>query len=300
MPASPKRSLFVKILISSDEPRLRAGWRLLGQFAALVFILVLFSCPLVILYKQNSSFEFLFLIDKVLGFFAITASVFLARRLFDRRSVPSLGLALKPLAFWDMLSGILIAGLVMGFIYVLEWSLGWLHFTGFAWQTQPISQVVINVFIWFLLFVAVGWQEELQARGYWLQNLADGLNLPWGVLISSLLFASAHLMNPNVSWIAILGLICAGIFLAYGYLRTRQLWLPIGLHIGWNFFEGTIFGFQVSGLSGMPTLIQQTTQGPELFTGGPFGPEAGLVVLPGLVLGALLIYRYTRNRKPGD
>ena len=104
-------------------------------------------------------------------------------------------------------------------------------------------------------------------------------------------------MNPNVSWTAVLGLVLAGLFLAFGYLRTRQLWLPIGLHIGWNFFEGTIFGFQVSGLSEMPSLIRQTVQGPELVTGGLFGPEAGLVVLPAMALGVLLIFGYTRRRK---
>jgi hypothetical protein len=140
----------------------------------------------------------------------------------------------------------------------------------------------------------VGWQEELLARGYWLQNLAEGLNPIWAVLISSVLFALGHLLNPNVSWNAILGLVFAGIFLAYGYLRTRQLWLPIGLHIGWNFFEGTVFGFQVSGLTEMPQLIRQVVQGPELVTGGLFGPEAGLVVLPAMALGVLLIFGYTR------
>ena len=130
--------------------------------------------------------------------------------------------------------------------------------------------------------------------GYWLQNLAEGLNPAWAVLISSALFALGHLLNPNVSWNAILGLVFAGIFLAYGYLRTRQLWLPIGLHIGWNFFEGTVFGFQVSGLTEMPQMIRQVVQGPELITGGLFGPEAGLVVLPAMALGVLLIFGFSR------
>jgi hypothetical protein len=91
------------------------------------------------------------------------------------------------------------------------------------------------------------------------------------------------------------GLVLAGLHLACGYLR-RLAALPIGLHIGWNFFEGTVFGFQVSGLSGMPTLIRQIIDGPELLTGGAFGPEAGLVILPAFVLGVLLVYGYTRQR----
>jgi hypothetical protein len=87
-------------------------------------------------------------------------------------------------------------------------------------------------------------------------------------------------------------LVASGLFLASGYLRTRQLWLPIGLHIGWNFFEGPLFGFAVSG-TGPFTLIRQVPTGPELLTGGAFGPEAGLIVLPALGIGLILINWYS-------
>jgi membrane protease YdiL (CAAX protease family) len=294
--SKPERSLLARIFISSAEPRLRAGWRLIGQTAMMSFLISLFSCPVTILLSKNIPSERLYLISTPLSFFAITVSVFLARRVFDRRSLVSLGLSIRPQAGLDILAGVLIAGVVMGFIYLMEWSFGWLKFENFTWQVQPVSQVVIEALTWLLLFVMVGWQEELLARGYWLQNLAEGLNLFWGVLISSILFSLGHLLNPNMSWVAILGLVFAGLFLAYGYLRTHQLWLSIGLHIGWNFFEGTVFGFQVSGLSGIPRLIHHTVQGPELVTGGLFGPEAGLVVLPAMALGVFLIYGYTRNR----
>lgn len=291
--SKPARSLLARIFISPAEPRLRAGWRLIGQMAIMTFMLVLFSCPAAIFSAQKLPSEALFLLSNLLGFFAITVSVFLARRFFDRRSLASLGLIITPRSALDVLMGILIAGAMMGLIYVLEWSLGWLKFEAFAWQVQPISQVLIEASLWLLVFVAVGWQEELLARGYWLQNLADGINLFWGVLVSSVFFALGHLMNPNVSLNAILGLVLAGMFLAFGYLCTRQLWLPIGLHIGWNFFEGTVFGFQVSGLSEIPRLIRHSVLGPELVTGGLFGPEAGLVILPAMALGVVLIYGYT-------
>ena len=91
------------------------------------------------------------------------------------------------------------------------------------------------------------------------------------------------------------GIFLAGAFLALGYLTTRQLWLPIGLHIGWNFFEGVVFGFPVSGTETYSLLITNMV-GPDLWTGGPFGPEAGIVVLPSLMLGALLIFIYSKVR----
>jgi hypothetical protein len=68
------------------------------------------------------------------------------------------------------------------------------------------------------------------------------------------------------------------------------------LHIGWNFFEGPVFGFPVSGLTDMPSLLIHTVSGPEIVTGGAFGPEAGLVIIPAMALGALAIFWYTRDR----
>jgi hypothetical protein len=125
--------------------------------------------------------------------------------------------------------------------------------------------------------------------------LESGLNTFWGVLISSAIFGIMHLGNPNATWISAVGILLAGVFLAFGYLRTRQLWLPIGLHIGWNFFEGVVFGFPVSGLDSY-RFTHITINGPEIWTGGPFGPEAGLVLIPALILGSMLIFVYTRRR----
>ncbi|MCZ7553713.1 MAG: CPBP family intramembrane metalloprotease [Anaerolineales bacterium] len=145
-------------------------------------------------------------------------------------------------------------------------------------------------------FTATGWQEELYFRGYLLQNLRAGLNLGWGVALSTAAFSLAHFANPHASAIALLGILLAGLLFAYAYLRSGRLWLAIGLHIGWNFFEGAVFGFPVSGMETL-RLIHPQVNGPELFTGGAFGPEAGLALLPALALGALGVYLFTRPRK---
>ena len=152
-----------------------------------------------------------------------------------------------------------------------------------------------NVLLFFVIFIFVGWNEELLSRGYHLQTIASGINLFWGVIISSAVFGLLHLGNPNATWISAAGIFFAGADLAYVYIRTRQLWLPIGLHIGWNFFEGVVFGFSVSGLD-IYALTRIDVTGSVLWTGGAFGPEAGLIVLPALVLGGILIYWFTRSR----
>ncbi len=295
-PPKPQRSILARIFLSPDEPRLRAGWRLLIQTILMVLIAMGFSIPLLLL---ADAFQFAIdglILNQVIELFVITASVYLARRFLDRRAFTSLGMKLDRRAAFDVLAGTLIAGLMMGLVYLLEWSMGWLTFEGFAWQVQPVGNVLSGVVLMLIVFIFVGWNEELLSRGYHLQTLSSGLNLTWGIILSSAVFGLLHLGNPNATWVSTAGIFFAGVFLAYGYLRTRQLWLPIGLHIGWNFFEGVVFGFPVSGLTDMPRLILQTVHGPELFTGGAFGPEAGLVMLPAVIAGVLAIWWYTDGR----
>ena len=298
-PSPPrKRPILARIFLSPEERRLRAGWRLLIQ--TLIWLVLMFGLVILFGFISGRFFSNQLTLSVIASLFSVTISVFLARKLLDRRSILSLGLKTDLRALWDLLIGIGIAAAMMAFIYALEWAFGWLSFEGFAWQNQSMDAVVIGTLEMLLVFILVGWEEELLSRGYHLQNLASGINLTWGVILSSLIFALMHLGNPNVSVMAVLGLITAGFFLAFGYLRTRQLWLPIGLHIGWNFFEGTVFGFQVSGLD-IYRLVEQTVQGPHIFTGGEFGPEAGLILIPGLALGVALIYFYSgiRNKEQG-
>ena len=303
----PERTgnLLSRIFITQDATRLRAGWRLLLQSMILLSLgmclgVLLVSVLLALDPSLVESISFLSPITMLLGViaetFAITISVFLARRFIDKQPIESLGLKLNLQALFDVLAGIGISALQMGLIYALMAGLGWLTFEGFAWEFDPIATVISSTLSFFVVFLLVGWNEELLSRGYHLQNIASGLNLTWGVIISSAVFSLFHLANPGATWVSTAGLFLAGIFLACGYVRTKQLWLSIGLHIGWNFFEGVVFGFPVSGLD-IYALIRIHVTGPVLWTGGAFGPEAGLIVLPSLILGAGLIYWFTRGRK---
>ncbi len=286
-----KRNFFQTVFISPDEPRLRAGWRLLFH------ILIMIPIGMIIGAASKVLFPFWrggVLQEQLISLIIMTSSIFIARRWFDKRPFTSLGLKLEPKMWIDLLAGIGITFLQMGFIYLVMYALGWITFDGFAWEFESASSVTSGLVGMFVAFVLVGWNEELLSRGYQLQNLADGINLVWGVIISSAVFGILHLGNPNATWLSAAGIFLAGVYLAYGYIRTKQLWLPIGLHIGWNFFEGVGFGFPVSGMDFF-RLTRITVDGPELWTGGAFGPEAGLIVVPALILGMILIYIYTQK-----
>ena len=123
---------------------------------------------------------------------------------------------------------------------------------------------------------------------------------PWlGVGLSSLIFAFYHSLNPNLNPLAVINLILFGLFMAMYVLFDESIWGVFGLHSAWNWAQGNIFGLPVSGMdAGGGTLVNLRFHGPTWFTGGAFGPEAGipvtvLLVISILVTGSLL---YNRTR----
>ena len=139
------------------------------------------------------------LLLEIASFAAVIISVFIARRFLDRRSFTSLGFQANGRVWRDLLAGFLIAGIMMGFIYLIERLAGWLSRPASPGRIPLRWRSLLSLGIMLLVFIFTGWQEELYFRGYLLQNLSDGLNLGWGVAISSVVFGLAHLSNPNAT-----------------------------------------------------------------------------------------------------
>lgn len=124
-------------------------------------------------------------------------------------------------------------------------------------------------------FILVSLTEELFTRGYLLGNLLTSLNKWLALAVSSIVFAAFHLANPNMSWLSFVNLFLAGILLGLPYLLTRSLWFSIAFHFGWNFFQGTVFGFNVSGREVFSLILQSREQN-DVFNGGDFGFEGSV------------------------
>jgi len=289
-------SMFIRtIFISPSEPRLRALWRLLLHGSLTIALVLIVGSLFVVIITVLGGDATNSLLINLIPLAAILLATWIARRILDHRTFRSLGFNFDRQALADLAFGFALPALLFGLIFAFEWGMGWISFQGWAWDSYTPAQTAYLLLTSLGIFIIVGVQEEALSRGYHLQNMAEAMSMQWAVFLSSAVFAILHLANPGASIGAILGILAAGYFLAFAWIRTRNLWLPIGLHIGWNFFEGTIFGFPVSGTQSF-NLIRQTVQGPELITGGTFGPEAGLVVFPAIILGALLIWVYTRTR----
>ena len=128
--------------------------------------------------------------------------------------------------------------------------------------------------------------EELLFRGVLFRNVEERTGTWIALLLTGVVFGLMHLLNPDASlWGAIAIAIEAGFMLAACYAATRNLWVPIGVHFGWNFAAGGIFSVAVSGNGQSKGLLDATISGPDLLTGGDFGPEGSLyTVAAGAVL----------------
>jgi membrane protease YdiL (CAAX protease family) len=258
-----------------NERRLRAGWRI-----ALFFAMFMALSALVIpLLAEPSAMEALdprqlfLLIPLLLASWVMT-------RLVDQRPVATLGVSLNRRAIAELAWGMLLGAFLIGLVFGVFLAVGAIRITRIRWEPSEFG-----LFAWGgLFFLGAAVLEELLLRGYLFQTLLEGLGIYPTLIISSVLFSAAHLANPNISQLGLITIALAGLLFSVCYLKTRALWMPIGVHAAWNFFEGHVFSLPVSGLTVQPHLFDVHVSGALLVTGGAFGPEGSLVTA--LVLGA--------------
>jgi membrane protease YdiL (CAAX protease family) len=146
------------------------------------------------------------------------------------------------------------------------------------------------------LAVLSGIGEELVFRGIVFRIFEEMFGSLVALLVSAGFFGAVHLLNPGATLTSGLAIALeAGLLLGVSYMAVRNLWLPMGLHFGWNFAESAVFGSVVSGAA-FKGLLATTLTGPDLLTGGKFGPEASVVAVAicaaaALVIGAVAVRR---------
>ena len=184
-------------------------------------------------------------------------------------------------------------GLAMGFVIMLSgfFILVLTH----QLQFVDIKFNALNLVYSVGIFVFVAVSEEVFTRGYLLRNLAFSFNKYVALVVSALVFSLMHLANPNANLVGLSIIFLSGLVLGLPYLYTKNLWFPIALHFSWNFFQGPIFGYNVSGMN-FYKLIETKYTTPNNWNGGEFGFE-GSIVAVFFLLGALaVIYFLFRNR----
>lgn len=316
-----------RLLWNQDEKRLRAVWRLVIHTLLVLFLTALFTVLLMFIVvlidvatgtsiqdvlagtgpiQWVDSTWFSFVITPLATLSGILSATFITGRWVDRRKFSKFGITFSKDWWADLAFGLGLGAGLMGLIFTAGWLTGSLRVTGFFVINQQDGSFLLGFIQALVFFIFVGIYEELLSRGYHLINLAEGINHPligkrtalllaYGV--SSLVFGFLHLGNPNATWVSVINICLAGIFLGLGMVLTGSLAIPIGVHITWNFFQGNVFGFAVSGINTGVTVIATETVNNTWLIGGAFGPEAGLLSIAAMVLGSVLTMLWIRRTR---
>lgn len=290
------------IFYNVTEGRLRAGWRILvfcvlfWCFSASIF----FIRPLLgDIDKSTFLTEYRLLIVGVLTISAVL-SVLIVRKFIDKRPYVTIGLHLGRGGWKDVLFGFALSGMMAGLFFISAMALGVVQFDSFnpqitggtdliSWLKVMFSGILMLALVEMIL---VGFWEELVFRGYLFRNMKQGMGLILTIVISCLLYGLVHYTNPNATIMSSAIIVVLGFLRIYGVLLTNMLWLSMGMHIGWNFFQGPIFGFSVSGHES-DTLLQISHSGPDWLSGGAFGPEGSIIILPIIILALLAMNQWS-------
>ena len=283
----------MKGIFVSGQGTVRNGWKVLGFLALTALVLKLGNLAL------QPALPFLKLhrdwIPQPFGAgLLVLLPTFLVLRL-ERRPLREVGLGLGGRWFREALLGTILGVALIGLSALLVRGVGGFHF-------ERGQAGVREVLVGFWLFAGVAFFEELAFRGYLFQRLRDGLGAWATQILLAAFFAFAHWGNPGMhgatkAW-ATVNIALAAVMLGLAYLRTRSLALPMGLHLGWNWAQGTLLGFGVSGNAESGLLCPVFHGRPEWLTGGAFGLEASVPALLVLVGFILVLHRWKGTAPP--
>lgn len=283
-----------------NQKGIRSGWRLLTWFSLSLVSLIVLSIGLAIampgLFRKVSdpSVRTWFLLsgDWILFVPVFIAAVVVAL-IMEQRPVSSLGFGFHSRWLWELLAGMGAGALMLSSVMFILICLGAYRVHGFQGAFLPTASSCLVMAAGFL---GVGVFEEFLFRGYFLQNLIDGLGLPAAAAISCLLFGLTHAFNPGENPAGILNVFLAGILFLVLIVRTRSLWMAVGLHAAWDWSQNFLFGVADSGIVLPGGLLRTTAHGPAWLTGGTDGPEGSVI---GIFIVGLAILFFARSRWVG-
>jgi len=244
--------------------------------------------PLMDLNAMNSMGIGKLLILQLFGFLPLIPLVYCFRKFVDKASIASIGFQIQNKST-DMLAGLLMAVFILGGGTLVLYTLGYIGLSRSGTSIQMLLPA-------FCLFIIVSLNEEILFRGYILNNLLSSMNKYTALLVSAAIFTIFHLLNFNISVLAVVNLMLAGMLLGGAYIFTRNLWFSLSLHLFWNFFQGPVLGYEVSGQK-MESVFSIKTTGNAMIHGGGFGFEGSIVCTIMVSITVALVLAFFSKRR---
>ena len=220
-------------------------------------------------------------------------------RIIERRPFSVYGFGISNQWVSEYLRGVVLGAVLLAMVFFTELALGWVHIAGYFKVSAPQYLLTVSFLFSFVKIFCVGIYEELISRGLIQRNFVEGFTGLWNLdavkakilalILASTFFGILHFRNPNSSLMSAIGISVIGMLFGLGYVLTGRLALPMGLHMSWNLVQGAIFGFPVSGDLEPASILSISRTGNPSFTGGSFGPEAGILGIIAAAVGILIL-----------
>jgi len=291
-------------MFKNAEGKVRSGWKIaaaLGSFFVILMVVETIVAMVLMFTVMGSADSIWSLYDNlleemmawswllsILQTVVMTAvAVFTWKIIFKRKlsgmGLPCIGKHVKELGW-----GLLLGAVSMTLVFVL------LLATGLIKVASWVPKVSADTFLYLLIFILVGIAEETFSRGYCMSVMRQTRSYTLIFIVPAVIFSLLHISNPGFSFGAFANIAIVGLLFAYMYIKSGNIWMPIGFHITWNYFQGCVFGLSTSGL-GIDGLIKSEYTRYGLLGGGAFGPEEGVLTTVVLLLGFLFVKWYYRK-----
>lgn len=284
-----------KSIFHNEFGRIRSGWRFSIFLLAFVLLSGIFVVGAVgLLSRLPIGFSQESLLAFIIPFLITAAiAVFLGwifGRFFEDLPFRALGVWFTKNWLKDLISGLTLGAVSIGIAALIAYIFGGMRFE--TNQNSGNTAILLTLGVTLLIFTVGAIAEEVLFRGYLLQTMTRA-KLAWvGVILTSFLFASAHNSNPGASVFSWINTLLAGVWLAAAYLKTRNIWFPLGIHLTWNWVQGAFLGINVSGLSELASapLMRVAEKGNAFIGGGDYGLEGGIACTIALIISTALIW----------
>ncbi|WP_367277804.1 CPBP family intramembrane glutamic endopeptidase [Clostridium sp.] len=299
----------MKSIFINKNSQVRSGWKIASTWISFYFATLLitsiamtiYMLIMIFIHKADSQYMSNFLANlktdglksNLMMFFnsiqciCMIFFVVLFWKVYDKRPIRDIGLINIKKGYKDLLKGLAFGSISVILVFIILLASKNIALENSLLNPNFNSSLLTSL----ILFILVGINEEMFARGYCMTVLKQTGNKWVVVIVSSIIFSLMHSLNPHMSFLSYLNLFLFAILASYMFIKSNNLWLSIGYHITWNYFEGNVFGFQVSGLA-TQSMYTLNTPAQNIITGGSFGPEGGLVVTFITLLGILYIWKF--------
>ena len=288
------RAQHMNTILLDEAGKLRSGWRAVAFLSAFIctapLLTILEQLALDRLPGDETAGSTGFTVINAFGLLALAilfGAVF--TRWFEDKPFRTLGASLTGRWFQHLVIGLLMGVIGLLVAVLIPFLAGAEAFTKNAVSDEALAKSLLVSFGVFA--IAAAWEEAF-FRGYLLQTFVRSGSGMWALLGMSLFFGLVHLGNKDATILSGTNTALAGVVFSLAYLKTRDLWFPWGIHLMWNWTQGSIFGIEVSGttdLSRQP-FFQEIDRGPVWLTGGTYGIEGSIACTVALIIIGVLIY----------